>query len=107
MVAERQSTRDAVGQFVWVGDLVGGVRLGQHPVTIGGQVTKILERQVKVRVHLVTDTGDHARRSSAYVNRPKVGDEVAVYNERLFKVDALFVEEEEENDGSERRDATG
>ena len=99
MAAETQTTRDAVGQLVWVGDLVGGVRLGEHPVTVGGQVVKILERQVKVRVHLVTDTGDHARRTSAYVNRPRVGDEVLVYNERLFKVDALFVEEEENDDG--------
>lgn len=98
MAAERQSCRDAVGQFVWVGDLVGGVRLGQHPVTVGGQVVKILERQVRVKVMLVTDTGDHDRRSSAYVNRPAVDDEVLVYHERLFKVDALFVEEEAESD---------
>lgn len=101
MAAERQSCRDAVGQFVWVGDLVGGVRLGRHPVTVGGQVVKILERQVRVKVALVTDTGDHDRRSSAYVNRPEVGDEVLVYHERVFKVDALFVEEEAEGDDCE------
>jgi len=98
MATERKLARDAVGQLLRVGDLVGGVRLGQHPVTVGGQVVKLLERQVKVRVHLVTDTGDHDRRSSAYVNRPKVGDEVLIYYERLFRVDALFVEEEEEAD---------
>lgn len=101
MVAERQSCRDAVGQFVWVGDLVGGVRLGQHPVTVAGQVVRIGERQVRVRVMLVTDTGDHDRRSTQYVNRPEVGDEVLVYHERVFKVDAIFVEEETETDDCE------
>lgn len=98
MASDRECTRDAVGQLVWVGDLVGGVRLGQHPVTVGGQVVKIGERQVKVRVHLVTDTGDHEARSTTYVNRPGLADEVWVYNERLFKVDALFVDEEMESD---------
>lgn len=98
MADERPCTRDAVGQLVWEGDLVGGVRLGDHPVTVGGQVVSIGQRQVRVRVHLVTDTGWHEARTSKYVNRPKVGDEVLVYKERLFKVDALFVDEEVESD---------
>lgn len=102
MAADRQSTRDAVGQFVWVGDLVGGVRPGRYPVTVGGQVTAIGARgeRVKVRVHLVTDTGDHAARSNSYADagRPKLDDEVWLYRERVFKVDALFVEEEKEAD---------
>lgn len=96
-VTEREYTRDAVGQLLRVGDLVGGVRLGRHPVTVGGQVVKILERQLKVRVHLVTDTGDHDSRS-VYVHRPRPGDEVLVYRERVFRVDALFVDEEDENE---------
>ncbi len=98
MAAEREMFRDAVGQFGRVGDLVGGVRLGQYAYTVGGQVTKIGAQgaRVKVRVTLVTDTGDHAHRSSAYgeSSRPKIGDEVWIYRERVFKVDALFTEEE-------------
>lgn len=97
MAADRSHTRDAVGQVVRVNDLVGGVRLGDHPTTVAGQVTKIGQRQVKLRVVLVTDTGDHARRSSRYVNRPSVGDEVWIYTERAFKVDAIFTEEQEEH----------
>jgi hypothetical protein len=96
MGTERQVTWDAVGQPVRVGDLAGGVRLGQHPVTVGGRVVQIGERQVKIHVLLVTDTGDHEARSTTYVNRPGMADEVWVYNERLFKVDALFVNEEGE-----------
>lgn len=102
MVADQRSTRDAVGQFVWVGDLVGGVRPGRYPVSVGGQVTAIGTRgeRVKVRVHLVTDTGDHAARSNTYADagQPKLDDEVWLYRERVFKVDALFVEEEKEAD---------
>jgi hypothetical protein len=94
----RDSFRDAVGQLAFVGDLVGGVRLGQYAYTVGGQVVKVGAQgaRVKVCVALVTDTGDHAHRSSAYAEsgRPKVGDEVWIYRERVFKVDALFVEEE-------------
>lgn len=99
MAAEH--TRDAVGQFLYVDDLVGGVRPGRYPVTVGGQVTKIGARgeRVRVRVILVTDTGDHAHRSNTYadLSRPKPDDEVWLYRERVFKVDALIYKEEPEN----------
>jgi hypothetical protein len=47
-------------------------------------------------VALVTDTGDHENRSNVYADRsrPKVGDEVSVYIERVFRLDAIFTEEE-------------
>jgi len=99
---DRELTRDAVGQFLRVGDLVGGVRPGRYPVTVGGHVTAIGAEgaRVKVRVHLVTDTGNHDARSNPYarLGQPGVGDEVWVYRERVFKVDALFIDEEEEAD---------
>lgn len=97
MAPDREHTRDAVGQFIWRDDLVGGVKLGAHPVTVAGQVIRIGKRQVKVRVMLVTDTGDHTRQRSQSVNRPSVGDEVWIYTERAFKVDAIFTEEQEDS----------
>lgn len=99
-MADRDWTRDAVGQLTRVGDLVGGVRPGRYPVTVGGHVTAIGAHgeRVRVSVHLVTDTGNHAARSNTYADsgRPRVGDELWLYRERVFRVDALFVEEEEE-----------
>lgn len=99
MSDKKPSTRDAVGQFILEGDLVGGVRPGRYPVTVGGRVTKIGTdgARVKVLVKLVTGTGDQARRSNPHANlsMPEIGDEVWLYRERVFRVDVLFTGEEE------------
>ena len=92
---ERRCTQDAIGQFLRIGDLAAGVKLGKHPVTVAGQVTDFGSRLIKLRVVLVTDTGDHTQRISQYISRPKVGDVVGVWRERVFKVDAIFIEEAE------------
>jgi hypothetical protein len=90
-------TRDAVGQFVRVGDLVAGVRAGRYPVTVAGQLLDFSDRYLNVRVAMIVDTGDHATRNQeyGYLGRPKVGDVTRVWRERAFKVDAIFVEEDE------------
>ena len=102
MAADDVYTRDAVGQFLRVGDLAAGVKLGSHPVTVAGRVVGFGARLVNIEVSLITDTGDHAHRSSPYANlgRPKIGDVVKVWRERTFRVDSIFTREE--NDGNDR-----
>jgi hypothetical protein len=101
MVAESPYTRDAVGQFVRIGELVADVKTGRYPVTVAGQMVNFDSRSISIRVELITDTGDHARRSNPYANlgRPKIGDVTKVWRERTFKVDAIFTREE--NDGND------
>lgn len=101
MAARDTYTRDAVGQFLRVGDLAAGVKLGTHSVTVAGRVVDFGARLINIEVMLITDTGDHARRSSPYANRgrPRVGDVVKVWRERTFRVDAIFTREE--NDGKD------
>lgn len=82
MMSGREIAYDAAGQVLRVGDLAGGVRVGQYPVTVVGEVTGLGKLQVKIRV-----LSDPAGRAGVHT-----GNEVWVYLNRAFRVAEMFLE---------------
>lgn len=85
---------DAAGQVIRVGDLAGGVVFSGNktPVTVLGSIVALGRDRVRLEVQdrrTVTPRDDL---------RPHVGEQAWIYLERVFKLENLFLEAENESE---------